>query len=229
MELLKKLAWTIFLLLLFGGLIFGGIYLRNILTAKNYSDYWQQQAIDSGDYIYVVLGDSTALGIGSTDPKKSYPGIIKERLQESNGKLVKIINLATLDADIQKVQVEQLPKLQIYKPDLVTISVGQKDIDQGRDTATISKDLRSILEKLPNHVSYIAELPATYDDRKNLKIKDVNLQLRLDGQEIGVNVVPLYDATKIGITATTYYDWDFYHPSDKGHAIWADAFWNQIE
>lgn len=229
MQLLKKLAWTILLLFLFGGFIYGGIYVRNILTAKNYSDYWQQQAIDVGDYIYVSLGDSKALGVGSTDPKKSYVGIIRERIQETNGKLVKIINLATSDADIKKVITDQLPKLQLYKADLVTVSVGQNDIDMGREVSSISQDYNTLLEALPNHVSYIAELPATYDNKKNIIIQSVNAQLKLSGEETGVNVIPLYEASKVGITSTTYYDWDFYHPSDKGYLIWADAFWNQID
>ncbi len=229
MQLLKKLAWTILLLILFGGFIYGGIYVRNVLTAKNYSDYWQQQMIDVGDYVYVALGDSTALGVGSTDPKKSYVGIIRERTQEMNGRLVKIINLATSDADLKKVISEQLPKLQLYKPDLVTVSIGQKDIDQNRDPLSISQDFNTLLEALPNHVSHVAELPATYDNKKNIKIQNVNAQLKVSGEETGVNVIPLYEASKIGITSTTYYDWDFYHPSDKGYMIWADAFWNQIE
>lgn len=229
MQLLKKLAWTILLLILFGGFIYGGIYVRNVLTAKNYSDYWQQQMIDVGDYVYVALGDSTALGVGSTDPKKSYVGIIRERTQEMNGRLVKIINLATSDADLKKVISEQLPKLQLYKPDLVTVSIGQKDIDQNRDPLSISQDFNTLLEALPNHVSHVAELPATYDNKKNIKIQKVNAQLKVSGEETGVNVIPLYEASKIGITSTTYYDWDFYHPSDKGYMIWADAFWNQIE
>lgn len=229
MQFLKKIAWTILLLLLFGGLVFGGIFVRNALTAKNYSDYWQQKTIDGGDFIYVAVGDSSALGIGATDPKKSYVGILAAKIQETTGKLVKVINLASSNADIDQVISVQIPKLHSYKPDLVTVTVGIADVDKGIDPSVIAQKYDILLKLLPSRISYIAQLPSVYDYRKDFIIQNINSELSTEANQSGINVVPLYRATRKESYGFSYYDWDFKHPNDKGYEVWAEAFLNVIQ
>jgi lysophospholipase L1-like esterase len=228
MELIKKVVWTGVFLLLLGGFAYTGLIVRNAITAKNYTDYWQQKALDGGDFVYIALGDSNAVGVGASSIEKSYVGLIRSKIEETTGRPVKIVNLAVADADIENVMNLQLPKVASYKPDLVTISVGSKDIDK-YDPATVVVNFKKLLELLPDNVSYLADIPAVPDVKKREAIERVNLQIKEAGFVNGVNMVPLFEATTGGIKSASYYDWDFAHPNDLGHQLWAETFLKVIQ
>src|SRR5665213_2742027 len=50
----------------------------NLLELKanigRYADYWRSQATASGNFTYVVLGDSAAQGLGASKPQLGYVG-----------------------------------------------------------------------------------------------------------------------------------------------------------
>lgn len=228
MEIAKRVMVSIVFLLLFGVLIYVGLQVRDVATAKNYSDYWQEKAFDGGDYTYVVLGDAAALGVGATSVEKSYARLIAEKIRMT-GRSVRVVNLAMKDADVLNVINKQLPKVANLKPDLVTVTVGLADINAGISQDSFSYNLKNLFENLPPHVSYIGELPYPLDKRKDQVIQDANSQIRIIAQENGVNVVPLYSATYQKNFDVSNYDWDLIYPSDKGHSIWADTFWATIQ
>lgn len=228
MQFLIKLAWALLLLFIFGGLIVGGILVRNFITVKNYSNYWQQRSIDGGDYIYVALGDSTAVGVGASSPEKSYVGLIAQQIQDTTGKSVRVINLATGDASIDNIITDQIPELSLYKPDLITLTVGSKDIDSNTDISVIAQKFNALFALLPAH-SYVAQLPNTLDAKKDQRIQDLNSLIGNEADQAGVNMVPLYDATKKGNIDISYFDWDLSHPNDKGYLLWANTFLSAIQ
>lgn len=219
---------TIIFLLLIGFLIYEGLQVRDIAMAKNYSDYWQEKAFDGGNYTYVVLGDATALGVGATSVEKSYARLIAERIKMT-GRTVRVVNLAANNADVLNVINKQLPKVAALKPDLVTVTVGLTDINAGVSPDSFAYNLKNLFESLPPHVSYVAELPYPFDNRKDQVVQDTNARIRSIASENGVNVVPLYAATNRKKFDLTIYDWDLTYPNDRGHAMWADTFWAIIQ
>lgn len=228
MEFVKKVVIIMIILLFVGGFLYGAILVRNTMMAKDYTDYWQEQLFNGGNYTYVILGDSSALGLGATTVRNGYPGLIAAKIKDS-GRSVKMVNLSSKDATLDDVISNQIPKIANYKPDLVTVTVGMQDINDNESVDDISQKYSYLIQSLPTHVSYIGELPASYDKNKNTTIITVNAQIDSIGAQNGINVVPLYSATYTKRFDITYYDWDLTHPNDKGYQLWADTFWAAIQ
>lgn len=228
MELIKKLVILMIIVLLLGGFLYGALLVRNTMTAKDYTDYWQEQLFNGGNFTYVILGDSYALGIGATTVRNGYPGRIAAKIKDS-GRSVRMVNLSSKDATLDDVISNQIPKVANYKPDLVTVTVGMQDINNNENVDDISQKYSYLIQALPTHVSYIGELPASYDKNKNATVVAINAQINSIGAQNGINVVPLYAATYPKRFDITTYDWDLTHPSDKGYQLWADTFWTSIQ
>lgn len=200
--------------------------MRDVVTAKNYSDYWQQGAFDGGDFVYIVLGDGNGLGIGASNVSKGYAGLIIDKIKQTD-RSVKVVNLSSKDATINTVVNEQIPKIGNLKPDLVTVTIGQKDIESGKTLDTFSHDMQVLLPLLPTRVSYISELPFTVGHNQSL-VRSANLKLLELANIAGVNTVLLGNTFNTKSLDITVYDWSLKYPNDKGYALWADAFWTAI-
>lgn len=224
---MKKIFILAVVVILFGALVFTGLEVRDQVVSKNYLDYWQERSFDAGDFTYVVLGDATGLGVGATDASKSYVGLLLQRLKDT-GKSVKIINLSVKDADISNVMSVQLPKIGDVKPDLVTITVGMKDINSGISLDDFEQNARTLFSMLPQRVSYVADLPHTLNPNQDKIIKDANFRLTQAALSESVTVVPLYEATK-HINDMSIWDWGLRYPNDTGYKLWADTFWATIQ
>lgn len=223
---------TIFVLLILsvflGVLAFVGLQMRDVVTAKNYTEFWQQKAFDGGDYIYVVLGDSTGLGVGASAAMKGYAGLLVDKIRET-GRGVKIVNLSSKDADFNTITNEQIPKIGTLKPDLVTVTVGMHDIDSGKDIDIFAEDLRVMLALLPSRVSFISEIPYPLTPNKETKIDAANSKIVEIANAENINVVLLSSTLNQKKYDLTVHDWGLRYPNDKGYAIWADAFWKNIQ
>lgn len=226
MELLKKLVWAIVIALLFGGFAYGAIQVKNAVTASNYSNYWQERQLGDGEFTLVVMGDSTALGVGASNPEKSFVGLLASNIQASTGKSVKIVNLSLPQATFSDILSKQAPKLSEHEVDTVLVSAGRDDID--KSTFNLG-DLQKLMQSLPGVDSYITEIPASYDTERNKIIETANKAINDYADATSVNVIPLYQVTSASIFDLSYYDWDFKHPNDKGHKLWADTIWDKVK
>ncbi len=224
---MKKAIIIFVLLLLFGGLAYVGLEMRDVVVSKNYTDYWQQKAFDSGDFVYVVLGDANGLGVGASSAMKGYVGLLTDKIKQTD-RTVKIVNLSSKDAKINTVINEQLPKIGNLKPDLVTITIGMIDIESGKGLESFAHDMQLLLPLLPTHVSYISEIPFTLIPGKGKVIREANLKILELANIAGVNTVLLGDTLNKNNDLSVY-DWGLKYPNDKGHSLWADAFWNTIQ
>ncbi len=226
MELLKRLIWTAVVVLLFGVFAYGGIQIRNIIIANNYITYWQQEQLNEGNFTLVVMGDSISTGVGASSPSKSFVGLIADNIRSTTGRSVRVVNLATPKATFKDILVKQIPKSREQKTDMILISAGRDDINgKSFDLLTLKK----LLESLPSVDSYITEIPANYDSQRNKTIEIVNKAIGKHADSLSINVIPLYNVTSKSIFDLSYYDWDFVHPNDKGHKLWADTIWNEMK
>ncbi|WP_281283325.1 SGNH/GDSL hydrolase family protein [Rhodoglobus vestalii] len=78
--------------------------------------------------MYFALGDSPAQGIGTATLDFSHVGLLGARLQRHSGRTVQVVNTSRYGAQLKDVIAEQLPLLDEYEPDPVTLSIGANDM-----------------------------------------------------------------------------------------------------
>src|SRR5258705_1526920 len=95
-----------------------------------FASHWQlhnYRVLTESGPLWVVLGDSTAQGLGAPSPESGYVGQGLAELHQRTGQRGRVLNLSTSRALIQDVLQYQLPRLPAA-PDLVTFRIGVNDI-----------------------------------------------------------------------------------------------------
>src|ERR1700751_2881409 len=109
--------------------------------------------------LWVVLGDSTAQGLGALSPDGGYVGQVLSELRLRTGQPWRVLNLSTSGALIRDVLGNQLSQLPAT-PDLVTCGIGANDIFYSTP-ARLLRDLRALVATLPDDTVILAlPLPA---------------------------------------------------------------------
>jgi acyl-CoA thioesterase I len=104
----------------FGRWADGVIALREDCVA--YASHWNahnDQILAESGPLWVVLGDSTAQGLGAPTPMGGYVGQVLAGLRLQTGQRWRVLNLSLSGALIRDVLRDQLPRLPVA-PDLVT-------------------------------------------------------------------------------------------------------------
>jgi acyl-CoA thioesterase-1 len=194
----------------------------------SYAHYWQSRAAENGEFVYIALGDSAAQGLGASAPEKGYVGLLADRIQQTTGKTVRVVNLSVSGAKIQDVIQKQLPELQKYTPDLLTVEIGANDVNSSYDKAQFQKDYDELAAKLPKQ-AIVANIPYFGGIvRKNKVAIEASQAVAQVAQQDGLTLVNLQSETK-NRQSFLNYGADYFHPTDRGYRIWADAFWKVIE
>jgi len=176
------------------------------------------------DPLWVVLGDSTAQGLGAPAPQGGYVGQAVQQLRRKTGKHWRVLNLSVSGALIRDVIAEQLPQLP-HQPDLVTCGVGANDILYS-PPAKLFADMRSLLAALPEQ-AVVLDLPlpagfwwlvgrmsVPYITRINRVIYEVALERELPVAEVSAHFTPPWPGK---------FSCDSFHPSQDGYRDWTRA------
>ena len=171
--------------------------------------------------LWVVLGDSTAQGVGASAFDRGYVGLVRNWLDGHTGRSWRVLNLSRSGARAAGVLEEQVPLLLLESaagdPDLVTLSVGANDIVRRTPLRLLERTLESVLDHLPER-SVVATLPQGLGRRP----AEVNRTLvRLAGER-GLLVADLWSRT--GPPWGGKFAADGFHPNDTGYLEWAGAF-----
>lgn len=179
--------------------------------------------------LYIALGDSTAQGIGASAPELGYVGRIAARLRATTRRPVRVLNLSRSGARVREVVDEQLPRLRGLAPDLVTVAVGANDI-RHYDPDRFRTDVDALIAGLPPQ-AVIADVPWFMHGVPGRKSGEAAAYVAQRAQAAALPVADLYRTTRNrGWTAMlTDFAADWFHPNDRGHRIWAGAFWRAIE
>jgi acyl-CoA thioesterase I len=185
---------------------------------------WRRRELRSGSLHYVALGDSLAQGIGASDPERGYVGLLAARLERATGRSVEVVNRSDTGTMIHDVVRDQVPALRAMRPppDLVTVTIGTNDV--GRVTGErLRERFAELCSALPPG-TLVADLPRFHRGRRARAAAEANAVLRevLAGHPALI-AVPLHDATRR--TGRRYRSADLFHPNDRGHRLYADAFW----
>jgi acyl-CoA thioesterase-1 len=195
-----------------------------------YRSHWAQPVGEPGGILYVALGDSTAQGIGASDPDRGYVGLLATRLRASTGRPVQVVNLSSTGARVADVVGEQLPKLAGLAPDLVTVAVGANDIRGYGDGARFRADVDALVAALPDG-AVVGDVPWFMHGDAGRTSAEAAAYVTRAAQARGLPVAPIHEAMRRRGWAgmATDYAADWFHFNNRGYRVWADAFWPAIE
>lgn len=193
-----------------------------------YRDYWSVPRGEPGGILYVALGDSVAQGIGASEPERGYVGLLAERLRIATGRPVQIVNLSRTGAHVRDVVEDQIPRLAGMSPDVVTVGVGANDI-RDYDEARFRADIDALVAGVPPN-TVVGDVPWFMHGgtgRKSGEAADYVAQVA-GARELPV--ARLHRAMVGGGWTSMLTDFaaDWFHPRDRGHRVWADAFWDAM-
>ena len=187
--------------------------------------YWSVPRGEAGGLLYVALGDSAAQGIGASSPQQGYVGVFADRLRASTGGPVQVINLSRSGATLLDVLTEQVGRLAALQPDVVTVAVGGNDITHPQ-TGAFHADVAELLRQLPAG-TLVADVPYFMHGHWERDADRAARDLAAQTRAAGLIAVPLHAALKqLGWKSmATHFAADWFHPNNRGHRVWADAFW----
>jgi acyl-CoA thioesterase I len=192
-----------------------------------FARHWQAhngRVLASGGPLWVVLGDSTAQGLGASSPEGGYVGQVLAELRRLTGLPWRVLNLSVSGALTRDVLGAQLP-LMPADADLVTCGIGVNDILY-TSPAKLFADLRALIAAVPDRTVLLdLPLPAgcwgllgrasvPYVTRINRTIHRAAAARGLPVAEVSAHFQPPWP----GKFAS-----DYFHPSQDGYRDWARA------
>jgi len=177
------------------------------------------------DPLWVVLGDSTAQGLGASDPRGGYVGQTLQQLCRQTGQHWQVVNLSVSGSLMRDVIADQLPRLGEHKPDLVTCGAGTNDI-LFSGPGTLFSDLRALLAAVPDK-TVLLDLPKPsgfWGIVGNMSVPYVTRINRVINEVAGKRSLPVarvsahFTAPWAGKLAV-----DSFHPSQDGYRDWSSA------
>lgn len=198
-------------------------------SVDRYRAYWSHVQREPGGLVYVALGDSTAQGIGASGPDRGYVGVLADRMRASTGRPVQVVNLSRSGARVADVVVDQLPRLAGLAPDVVTVAVGANDVKR-YDRARFRRDVDALLAGLPPG-TFVADVPWFMHGAFGRSSDEAAAYVAASAVARDLPVARLYQATRERGWGAMLSDFapDWFHPNDRGHRVWADAFWAVME
>ena len=188
----------------------------------------------------VVLGDSTAAGVGAGTRGNAYPTLLARRLA-NEGRRVRLTGLGVSGARVADVLHEQAPAASALSPDLIFVGIGANDTIHVTPLREVSADMGRALDLLleTGATVVVAGAPdmraeAFWEPLRSLtgwrgrRVTDV---IEAEARSRGVPVVPLAERTGrfFGADPDEYYSADLFHPGPGGYERWADAIYPVLE
>ena len=188
-----------------------------------YAADWEKAngvALGGAGPLWVVLGDSTAQGIGAPSWDEGYVGQLLRALNDGSERQWRVVNLSRSGARAADVLDRQLPALEALPvpPDLVTCAIGANDIVGRTPQGQLADQLRQIIARLPKG-AIIATLPQGLNRERT---EAANRVVREDAPAAGLVVADVWART--GPPWRGKLAQDGFHPGAVGYADWAAAF-----
>lgn len=198
-------------------------------SVGQYRTYWSVARGEKGGILFVALGDSTAQGIGASTPERGYVGLIAQRLRTATGRPVQVLNLSRSGARVHDVVVDQLPRLAGLAPDLVTVAVGANDLKHD-DADRFRADVDALIVGL-GPTAVVGDIPWFMHGGTGRRSGEAADYVAAQAGARGLPVARLHRAMyeRGWMSMITDFAADWFHPNDRGHRLWADAFWEAID
>lgn len=204
------------------------VLFRQKHVINNAKDYWDSRSHLQGEIVLVVLGDSAAQSIGATLPENGFINLLTTKMSEKTGKSVLVKNISVAGAGVAQVINNQIPQLEGVEGRYYILSVGANDTIRNTPVEDIVKQFKILTPLLPAG-TFIAEIPAYRWGIADDKVLEINAELATMADANSLRIVPLHAPTLLYSKEGAYYDFDFFHPNNKGHELWAQTFWTVME
>ena len=191
---------------------------------RPYAEAWagsNRLALREAGPLWLVVGDSTAQGLGASAYDRGWVGQLLPRLR-ADGQAWRVVNLSRTGDRIRNVLDEQLPLAERLglEPSLTTVAAGANDVRKGRHVE-LEPALEELLRSLPKG-AVVATIPG-----RPSAVQPFNELIHVRATSLGLRVAETFAAMAPpwrGKLAS-----DFFHPNDTGYAMWAAAFAAALE
>ena len=197
-----------------------------------FARHWQannDRVLDLDGPLWVVLGDSTAQGLGALSPAGGYVGQVLAELRHHTGLPWQVLNLSVSGSLTRDVLGAQLP-LVPARADLVTCGIGVNDILY-TSPAKLFADLRALIAAVPDQTvlldlplpagcwGFLGRASVPYVTRINRTIHQAAAARALPVAEVSAHFLPPW---------TGKFASDCFHPSQDGYRDWSRALLSAI-
>ena len=182
---------------------------------------------------YVALGDSYTIGTAVSEGER-WPNQLVDALGGAEGPLRLAANLAVNGFTTADVIAEELPRLEAFRPEFVTLLIGVNDVVQGVPDGRYSAHLVAILDDLLGRLAPSRILAVTTPDytvtpagadygdpaeRRAGIVRASGTMKKVAGAR-GIAVVDIFDLSQRAATDRTLVAADALHPSGAQYALW---------
>jgi acyl-CoA thioesterase I len=199
----------------------------------------RQQAL-TGPVVYVAMGASDAVGVGSTQPgSQGYVPLVAEHLPKDSH----MVNLGISGIHLHEAISQELPLAISTDPQLITIWLVTNDFVAGVSYDSYMQDLNTLLKQLQTNTQariVMANLPditllpafdsASADHKSQVKqeLQRWNTQIGVIAKSYHVTIVDLSSKDSQLTAHPEYISGDGFHPSPAGYVQLANYFWEAI-
>jgi acyl-CoA thioesterase I len=209
----------------FGRWADGVIALReDCVTFAGHWDAHNGQVLAESGPLWVVLGDSTAQGLGAPSPMGGYVGQVLAGLRQRTGQPWRVLNLSLSGALIRDVLRDQLPRIPAGAA-MVTCGIGANDIFYSAPSKVFA-DLRTLVDAVPGG-TVLLDLPVPTGIWGLLGRASIPYVARINQtihRGAGARGLPVAEVSAHFLPPWTgKFASDNFHPSQDGYRDWARA------
>ena len=196
---------------------------------------------DAAPLRFVVLGDSTAAGLGAEDASGAYATVLAERLARDRDVRVELTVLGLSGARVADVLHEQVPRVAELEPDLVFVGIGANDVTHVTSLGRIRRDMTAALQQLKATGAAVA-IAGAPDMRASAWHQPLRSLAGIRGEQVASAIEDVGRAQGVGVVELAnetgpffeedpgaHFSADDFHPSAAGYRRWADAIYPVLE
>lgn len=191
---------------------------------------------DGEPLTFVVLGDSTAAGLGAGSPEHAYASVLSERLGD-DGWRVKLVAHGISGARVATVLADQVPLALQSDPDLIFVGIGANDSTHLTSLSAVERDMDELLTRLETSGATIV-VAGPPDMRAHAWLEPLRSIVGWRGRQVAERIEAVanrhgHPVVQLAEEAGPYfasnpddaYAEDNFHPGPGGYRAWADAIY----